>query len=97
MIRVPQRRTVGDRTGYELGVEESRGGRALGRRSVRFASGDTKEAATAQPRTDEVKIGSKPRYVNPPELRDDNASFAVQGRHGATASDWRLTHTPAAR
>jgi hypothetical protein len=37
----------------------------FGRRSLRFASGDTKEAATAQPRTDEVKIGSKPRHVNP--------------------------------
>jgi hypothetical protein len=32
---------------------------------VRFASGGTKEAATAQPRTDEVKIGSKARHVNP--------------------------------
>jgi len=36
----------------------------LGRRSVRFASGDTKEAATAQPNTDALKIGPKPLYVN---------------------------------
>ena len=57
--------TLVDRTGYELGVEESCGGRALRRRSVRFVSGGTKGAATAQPRTDEVKIGSKPRHVNP--------------------------------
>jgi len=30
---------------------------------VRFASGGTKEAATAQPRTNDLKIGSKPLYV----------------------------------
>jgi hypothetical protein len=65
MIRKPHRRTVGDSTGYELNLGELYGVEPCGRRSVRFASGDTKEAAAAQPRTDEVKIGSKPVHVNP--------------------------------
>jgi len=55
-----------DRSGYGLAkLEDGAGVVPLGRRSERFASGDTKEAATTQPRAAKEKISSKPLRVNP--------------------------------
>ena len=52
------------RTDEELNREVECGTAPLGRRSVRFASGDAKGVAMAQPRTRDVKIGARALPVN---------------------------------
>jgi len=53
-----------------------------GRRSLRFASGGTKEAATAQPRTDELKLRSNPVRVNSENTLKITLGF-ITTRHAA--------------
>jgi len=65
-IHLAHARYPDDRSGYGLAkLEDGAGVVPLGRRSERFASGDTKEAATTQPRAAKEKISSKPLRVNP--------------------------------